>query len=350
MKTKTFLRFALAALSAPAIMAACGDKPGEEDPVNNLAADYFTIADATFRGGNLPSATTDETFTVAGINNTVLNGGSSFVTVSSPVALSKFFVAVDGIAGYYEFAARQAGATRAGGDYVYEFDIRISQNLGGDFTVKVTAQTASGDIMPAFSHEYALMVAGTGALQVNLGFSNDKDVDLYLVLPAAQGEEPEVIYYNNEGMPGGYDPETYRATMLWGLDIDSNAGCYIDGINSENIFFPTEYVMNGKYEVWVNMFSNCDPETATTWVITALYNGQAINTGFGRNPANGTFPIGEPSNTIGRDYQSGALKVMEFTISGAALAPGELDFYDTRTGAAAGTAGAAGTKKQKTPF
>ncbi len=325
MKTKRFLTLLSVATLAAGTFASCDKK--EPEVVNPLENEYFTIENATFNSGNLPTATTDETFSVDGINNTILNGGSSIVTISSPTPLAKFFVAVQGIAGYYAVNAQAVPGTRAEGDHVYQFTLLISQNLADEFTVRVAAQTQSGDVMPEFTHEFGLLVAGTGALQVNMSFSNDKDVDLYLVLPAASGEEREVIYYGNDGVPD-YTASSY--TMLWGLDVDSNAGCWIDGINSENIFFPTEYVMNGTYTVYVNMYANCDPTTATSWVVTAIYNGQAINTSFGRNPANGTFPIGEESNRIDSDYTDGALKVMEFTIRDGALEPGELDFNGTR--------------------
>ena len=81
------------------------------------------------------------------------------------------------------------------------------------------------------------------------------------------------------------------------LDLDSNAGCAIDNINNENITYGDEaYVEPGRYEVYVDLYSNCNPEVATNFVVTALYQGVAIATASGTNPFSGTFPINAPSN------------------------------------------------------
>jgi hypothetical protein len=152
--------------------------------------------------------------------------------------------------------------------------------------------------------------AGTGALQVSLSFDNDKDVDLYVVEPNGN-----VIYYGNKGGNLVQDEETGEYSLNFGLDIDSNANCAIDGINNENIYYTTEFIQSGKYAVWVNMFANCDPSIPTNWVITTTRQGALVPVTYGQNPSSGVFPIGTPSNRIGSSLD-GALKVMEFTMSG----------------------------------
>lgn len=324
--------FALAAVLALGALNSCS-KDNEENNESELETKYFTIEDATYSQNAIPAATTENTFTDVTLGQNVLNGGSSIVTVESAQPLAEFYVSVGDVEGHYTFDAREATRTRAGDDYVYTFTLLVSQALDGKFTVRISALTESGEVMPAFSHEFGLIEAGTGALQVNLSFNNAKDLDLYLVLP-----DGHVVFYGDPGWMTDYNQQTYEYTMLWGLDIDSNAGCSIDNINSENIFFPEEYVMNGKYTVYVNLYDNCNPGIATSWTATALYQGNAIRTGFGRNPASGTFPVNASDNDIWDDpANDGAVKAMEFTISGAALDPGDLEYmdYDEGEGGAA---------------
>ena len=73
-------------------------------------------------------------------------------------------------------------------------------------------------------------------------------------------------------------------------------------------------IQAGKYQVWVNMYNNCDPSIPTNWVITALHEGALVSPSFGQNPSHGVFPINAKSNKI--DYSfTGATKVMEFTLT-----------------------------------
>lgn len=96
---------------------------------------------------------------------------------------------------------------------IYPLVLLISQSLDHSFTIRIAARMADGEITEIFTSEVGYIRAGTGALQISLSFDNEKDVDLYVVQP-----DGEVIYYYNEG---GYDYEL--DSLLWGLDIDSNA-------------------------------------------------------------------------------------------------------------------------------
>lgn len=310
----------ICATVAMVVMALFSCEKSDEDGGNKLETDYFTIENSTYKAGSMPAATTNEKLQVTGINNTILNGGSSIVTIESETPLSKLFVAVDGVSGYYVLNAEPVSQTRAGGAYRYQVTIYANQNLGKSFTIRMSAETHDGEIMSQFTHNFSLLTVGTGALQVNLSFSNSKDLDLYLVLP---NKTP--IYWNNTGQLTEYDSATGEWKVICGLDVDSNPDCSIDGINSENIFYPADKVMNGTYEVYVNLYNNCDRHIATSWTVTAIYKGSLIgNTLTGKsNPAAGVFPIGAASNPLGSNPKDGgALKVMEFTISGAAINPG----------------------------
>lgn len=70
----------------------------------------------------------------------------------------------------------------------------------------------------------------------------------------------------------------------------------------------------GTYQVWVNMYANCDPSIATNYTIRVTYKGMAVTPKSGSNPTSGVFPIGTPDNEID-DELTGATKIMEFTIN-----------------------------------
>lgn len=287
------------------VVLSCSDKDDGPDR-NPIEKEYFSIKEAEYVGNDFPQATGSIALDRVNMNRNVLAGGSSVVTLVSERQITEVYVGVVGTAGYYRYVP---GTVRADEATIYPLVLLISQSLDHSFTIRIAARMADGEITEIFTSEVGYIRAGTGALQISLSFDNEKDVDLYVVQP-----DGEVIYYYNEG---GYDYEL--DSLLWGLDIDSNAGCVIDGINNENVFYPAEYVQSGKYEVWVNMYSNCRPEIATNWVITTIYKNDLIRVTYGQNPAAGVFPAGTESNPIGGGL-TGALKVMEFTVSGGSRA------------------------------
>ena len=271
------------------------------DKVNPIEAQYFKVENGTYKSGQIPSSSVTDEMGSLGINQNAIPGGSSYLTITTTEPMKEFYIAVSGVSGYFVVPA--TSILRAD-DNAYSLLLLISQHLSQSFTLRIGGRSAGGSVFNPVSQSINYLEVGIGALQVSLSFNNDTDVDLYVVRP-----DDTVIYYGNKG---GYDSDTGEQ---WGLDLDSNAGCGIDGINNENIFFPTSQLLTGKYEVWVNLWGNCN-QKATTWAITATHNGSLIRPSFGSNPATGTFPSDAPSNSIGAS-RSGATKVMEFTISGA---------------------------------
>lgn len=308
MKKIGFLTMLLACVVL--IVVSCKkDKDENENTTNLLSENYFSIEDATYVSGEFPASTAGYSLDGVSMNQNVLAGGSTFITIESEEAYEAFYVGVDGIDGYYKVVPTSAKNT--GEVIIYNFIIYVSQNLNGGFDILLSGLTPGGEVTGVYQTTVNYIQAGTGALQVSLSFDQPKDVDLYVVQP-----DSTVVYYGNEGY-WDYDEETGEYMQIWGLDVDSNASCSIDNINNENVFYPAEYVQPGKYEVWVNMYSNCSPrDYATNWVVTTLYQGVLITPSYGMNPTAGTYPADEPSNTIGSSLE-GATKVMEFTISGA---------------------------------
>ncbi len=95
------------------------------------------------------------------------------------------------------------------------------------------------------------------------------------------------------------------------LDVDSNADCYIDGINNENITYSENSIVDdGQYIVRVDLYSNCGISGGTNYIVTAYYNGDLISTSSGSNPYTGTFTASDEDSG-----SSGSGKtVMKFTI------------------------------------
>lgn len=266
------------------VILSCSDKDDSPDR-NPIEKEYFSIKEAEYVGNDFPRVTGSTALNRVTMNRNVLAGGSSIVTLVSEKQITEIYIGVAGTAGYYRYVPETA---RADETTIYPVVLLISQNLDHSFTIRIAACMADGEITEIFTSEVGYIRAGTGALQISLSFDNEKDVDLYVVQP-----DEEVIYYGNEG---GYNFDL--DSLLWGLDVDSNAGCAIDGINNENVFYPSDYVQAGKYEVWVNMYSNCRPEIATNWVITTIYKNELVRPTYGQNPARGVFPAGTESNPI----------------------------------------------------
>lgn len=300
----------------------CGS---DDDPgISGLQNDYLDVAGGEFVAGELPVGDNDLMLQSATFDGSALPGGSSFLVLQSTEELSEVNLTVQGQTGYIRVPLSNpeivSAKVRSASLYEYQVLVMISQHLDGDFTIEFTTVNKNGEVSSKVTRNVSYVEAGTGSLQVNLRFSNAKDVDLYVVEPNGN-----VIYY---GMPFPYYSENYQAYMGWeyadtdeepewdpiGLDVDSNAGCNIDNINSENIFFDEACLQKGTYEVWVNMYSNCDPSTPTGYAVLANYKGSMISNSLGENPVTGEFPVNEPDNPIDEEL-TGARKVMEFTIN-----------------------------------
>lgn len=304
---------------------ACGsdDEPGK----SALQDQFIDVDNSEYTEGSMPVGDTPMLQT-ATFDKAALPGGTSYLTLNSYEELDYVNIGVEGESGYLKVkldapANVQGRATTNNGIYTYTVLVLLSQNLNSSFTLVFTTVNKQGEVSSQFTSETNYIEAGTGDLQVNLRFSNEKDVDLYVVEPNGN-----VIFY---GQPFPYYSEEYQILNEWfeneyddsepdiergeiGLDIDSNAGCDIDYKNSENIFFNTNCMQKGTYQVWVNMYSNCDPTTATSYTIRATYKGNSITPNSGSNPTTGVFPAGTADNPIDEEL-TGATKVMEFTIN-----------------------------------
>jgi hypothetical protein len=308
---KNALTFIIVICALSIGFSACSDdeEPTTTTPTAKVLSNYFIIQDASLVQGAIPSNPNGRNLGQVSINANAIAGGTSIISINSQDNIQKLYVSVKGANSYYSITPSLQKNT------IFDFVLLFSQNLSDPyFELQVTALFDDGTTSPIYTTRVTIISAGTGGLQISLSFDNEKDIDLYVVQP-----DGEVIYYGNKG-EGIYDTITGEYIYSWGLDLDSNPGCYIDSINNENVFYPTEYIQAGTYQVWVNMYANCDESIPTNWAITALKAGQLVTPSYGNNPAIGVYPIGEPSNGIGSEL-TGALKVMEFTMTGITPQP-----------------------------
>lgn len=284
MKKSNFLRgFSYASLVLAALtFASCSDDDKGPDSKSELEDKYFSIENATYTESAMPEATSASTIDGLTINNQALSGGMNLITIISQETYRKFFLGVEGIEGHYIYTPQTSD--EMSGYHFYTIPVMYSTNYNKDITMAVSAETAEGKITKTTKAPITFVESKTGALDIKLVFSNAKDIDLHLIMPS--GRE---IYYGNRG---GSVTLTDGSEISYGLDHDSNASCYIDNLNNENIYIPAELIENGTYTVKVNMYSNCDSSIPTSWSIVARYKGELIRNESGHNPASGVYPIG----------------------------------------------------------
>ena len=239
-----------AALALAAILAGCGSSsnaPGDLTTYITRVSSGDGAVMATLRAGSPPTG--------AGPAATALSpgvtivGGSKMVSVSSSANFSAVIVAVEGIDGYYELTGLPSGTSTI-------IILTIGQTAPASFTLDLAAGAGGAygalEMLPV-----ELTSVGTGDVQVNVSWNVDSDVDLHVIDPS--GEE---VYYGNRAAASGGS-----------LDLDSNAGCAIDGKRSENITWPTGGAPHGTYQVAVDYWNACSV-TATDFVVTVNVKGQ----------------------------------------------------------------------------
>lgn len=293
---KNLIKLSTIALLLVFVIFSC-KKDEEPDPIEyNLNTEYFTVKDATYVQDEFPetsSGTIPNIETING-NPSVIPGGSNPIAIQTNDDISKILVGVSGVGGYFSLPESEA---KTAGDYL--FYILMNQTLAVEtFDIVIALQTDTGAVSEQETISVALVQAGTGKLQVSCAWDQLNDVDLHLVEPNS-----EEIYYGNGVSANGGE-----------LDLDSNAGCYIDSVNNENITYDADAIVeNGEYIVRVDFFANCEVTENTNYSVTAYYEGTLITPSTGTNPYQGSFmPNEENFGGLGD-----GVEVMKFSISGA---------------------------------
>lgn len=269
------------------------------DPgLSELEESFMSIENAIFEEGDFPTATLNSTISGLSINNKALQGGMNIITVVTDKEYRRFFIGIKNVEGYLIYTPQsESVATRS--TNTYTIPVIYSPELNTDVTMLISGEDENGDITEPYEAEISFVDSEIGELNINLTFSNAKDVDLHLYMPDGQH-----IYYGNRG---GQVTTVDGETISFGLDKDSNAGCHIDNLNNENIYIPAELIQSGTYRVVVDMYKNCDYNIPTSWSIVTRYKGELIPVSVGNNPASGVYPIGAGHGDM--------TTAMEFTIN-----------------------------------
>ena len=202
--------------------------------------------DGIRRQGTAPASSGGPRITATG-NQRIINGGTQTVLISSDAPFTKVYVYIGGravgilsdrpggVGGYYEL---EVGPPQTGATVLLAFTQEIPLS---EFDLQFAVADSSGRVGPYVPLTTTVTVVGTGDVQVTLSWDADSDVDLHVAAPG--GEE---IYYGHRTSASGGK-----------LDLDSNAGCSIDGIRNENITWPTGQAPRGVYTVRVDYWSSC---------------------------------------------------------------------------------------------
>jgi hypothetical protein len=220
---------------------------------------------ATFTPGALPAPHGSLTVSVPATGN-VINGGSTQITVAASGDIVTVYVSVAGKDGYYQLSV-------PAGSSVADVLLTLAQLLPAELTIVFEAADAAGNVSAPAMLQTTVTTVGTGDLQVSVSWDVKNDIDLHVVDP----NQFEIYYIEQTSPEGGM------------LDLDSNAGCEIDGIDNENVRWPTGTAPHGAYIVRVDNFEQCTT-AAVNYVVTVQKTGQAAQT------FTGTFAVTDPGD------------------------------------------------------
>jgi uncharacterized protein YfaP (DUF2135 family) len=182
----------------------------------------------------------------------VINGGTVQVQIEGDGDFDRVVVAIGGAEGYFEISLPEAVAA-------IELLVTLSQSIGADDFDFLYA-IGNGDEIGTYEEVTATVVSvGTGELQVSVSWDAPSDVDLHVIDP--DGDE---IYFGVPFSESGGE-----------LDLDSNPGCFIDGVNNENITWASAPA--GEYQVRVDYYLSCEVEE-TNYVVTVQIMGEEPET------------------------------------------------------------------------
>ncbi len=290
---KNFQKIAFLLFVVFASILGC-DKDSDEPDTNTANIDeYFNVTGASLVNESFPSST-GSTLVISSIygNGSVLPGGSSVISLVSTSSFTHILIGVEGINQYYRLSATNTGSS------TYNAVLMMPQDLSKENFTIVVAITDGTNVSEHKTIAVHKVEAGTGDLQVSLSWDQPNDLDLYLIEP-----DQEQIFYGNSSSSNGGE-----------LDVDSNAGCYIDNINNENITYSDDDTIElGTYSVMVDLYSNCDVPTNTNFVVTTYYKGSLISPSSGSNPYQGTFNANSTTPVTAMTFNIGASRMNQNT-------------------------------------
>lgn len=213
-------------------------------------------------------------------NNVILTGGSTTVKIDWANHPNKndiigVVIGVDGLIGHYQVPIDQTENKTA-------LEVKLRMRSYADYEtppsnvpLRIGLRDVRGRITTYAAHLFNVTKVGSGDIQVSLNWDTPTDVDLHVTDPF--GCE---LYYGNKSDAGfGFNSVCRGAGGT--LDLDSNAGCYLDtgytaqgGIRNENVFWPPGAAPEGQYTVKVDYWSACSVTARTNYTVTVNYCGK----------------------------------------------------------------------------
>jgi hypothetical protein len=256
------------------LMTACGGELKENNlpALNTILSGLSTLdgaTTATLHRGDRPDAVGGPVASLDGLK-VGINGGSLPMTITSATPFTHVVLAADGLDNYYELTLPAAVSSI---ELVATIrpDAPATENLALQYGL--SAGAGQGDYAP---HGVRILSVATGDVQVSVAWDSPTDVDLRVTDPSGE----EVYFGNLQSASGGF------------LDLDSNPACSIDGVNNENIVWPTGGAPDGMYKVSLDYWSDCG-QAETNWVVTVQSAGQTpqIFSGTFTGPSGGGVDI-----------------------------------------------------------
>jgi hypothetical protein len=262
----------LAALFA---FTACNeDKPdNDQDFVFNLDK-YFTMEEGMLSLQTFPdTSNVEEAPHVDSVygENIVPEGGQNQFNVIMTEPTQSILIGVAGENyGFYQILAPESGPVT---DFSFAIDF-ANEDFKNVYFLKIAGIDEDGNVGIADSIKVITIDAALGNLAVSCEWDELVDIDLYLQEPNG-----DTIYFDNP-----------TSANLGYLDMDSNPFCWLDSINTENIYYEDYAAVEaGTYNVLLRYLSNCNVSDTVQYAITITFDGDTIGIPDYSNPFRGSF-------------------------------------------------------------
>ncbi|MDZ4698263.1 MAG: hypothetical protein SH809_01045 [Rhodothermales bacterium] len=290
MNTLKSLTLCIAFVGVATLLTSCKDKEeGDrlDDIITEIRLDDFS---GEFVNETFPEDASNPQCPTVNGSSEIVRGGSIVLQVDVADGADQLVVGSGGEeGGYFRFNLQEAsarvfqqGASSGTGQALLQrkypkagetMRLDASQQQIETYIVFITL--AQDDEMTGFTFRLGYLIDGapscaeshpveinetaatSGELQVSLNWSNAVDMDLHVETP----DEEDIYYGERVGMAGG------------SLDLDSNASCFIDGVNNENITWAGETPACGEYIVRVDLWSACALPGPFPYVVTVNNKG-----------------------------------------------------------------------------
>lgn len=199
-------------------------------------------------------------------NSTILTGGSSSVEVDfsnapHPEDIVGVVIGLEANTGYWQIPIdmdKDGAVAQIDASFVLRA-YRSFETVPDRLPLRVAVRDVRGNVSPYAAKLLEVIEVGTGDVQVSLSWDTDTDVDLHVRSPGDPPQIPQCeIYYGNTTCDDGGE-----------LDLDSNAGCYLDHVRNENVYWATN-PPEGIYRVYVDFYEDCSTIGAN-YAVTVTY-------------------------------------------------------------------------------